>query len=128
MAAKRGRNTVLTGGAFNSIHAGHRYLLKKCRALGDYLVVVVAHDKHNKKPYAVPAKQRKRALERLRIADKVVIGSPKSFVNIVHRFKPRVIVLGYDQELPDEETKAVVKKIRIKVVRCRRFGNYSSRW
>src|SRR3989344_3786815 len=107
------RTVVLTGGTFNSLHLGHEYLLKKSKTLGDYLVVVLANDKHDKKPNAVPAK--------LRIADKVVVGSPNSFVGVVHRFKPKIIVLGYDQKLPDGETKKAAKKMKIKVVRCGRY-------
>ena len=118
------RMVVLTGGTFNSLHLGHEYLLKKSKILGDYLVVVLANDRHDKKPNAVPAKIRKKNIEKLGIADKVVIGSPDSFVGVVHRFKPKIIVLGYDQELPDEETKKAAKKMKIKVVRCGRYKSY----
>lgn len=120
------KSIVLTGGTFNSVHPGYKYLLKKAKALGDYLVVVIAHDKHNKKPNAVPVKVRKKNIERLRIADKVVIGSPKSFVGVVYKFKPKIIVLGYDQELPDEETKQAVKNMKISIVRCKKYRNYSA--
>lgn len=120
------RIVVLTGGTFNSLHPGHEYLLKKSKILGDYLVVVLAHDKHNKKPNAMPAKIRKRNVEKLKIADTVVIGSPNSFVGVVHKFKPKIIVLGYDQKLPDEETKKAVKKMKIKVVRFKKYRNYLS--
>ena len=121
------RTVVLTGGKFNRIHLGHKYLLKKCKFLGDYLVVVLAHDRHNNRRYAVPAGQRKKNLEKLKIADKVVVGSPNSFVKVVHRFKPGIIVLGYDQKLPDEETKKAVKKMKIRVVRMRRHGTNGRR-
>ncbi len=117
------KKTVLTGGTFNRIHPGHIYLLAKSKMLGK-LVVVLAHDVHNKKENAVPAMQRKKAMEELRIADAVVIGDPDKFVGIVEKYKPYVIVLGYDQQLPDTETKKHVQKKKIKVMRMERFGNY----
>ncbi|MCX6816226.1 MAG: adenylyltransferase/cytidyltransferase family protein [Candidatus Aenigmarchaeota archaeon] len=99
---------ILTGGKFNRIHLGHVWLLKKAKKLG-YLVVVIAHDVHNKRPYAVSSKVRKKNLEKLKIADKVVIGDKKKFVKAVRHFSPNVIVLGHDQKIPDKETKDFVK-------------------
>ncbi len=111
---------VLTGGKFNRVHPGHKWLLRKAKKLG-YLIVVVAHDNHNKKNYALPAKVRARKLRSLRIADKVVIGSPTSFVATVKKFKPEVIVLGYDQRLPQGVSDYVKKKkIAIAKFNCHR--------
>jgi len=120
------KKVILTGGKFNRIHPGHLWLLKRAKKLG-YLVVVIANDSHNKKPYAVPANKRKKMIEALDIADKVVIGAPKKFVRVVHRFRPSVIVLGYDQKLPDKETKEAVKKMKIRVVRFKKYGRYRTR-
>ena len=36
--------TVLVFGTFDGLHEGHQFFLKKARALGDRLVVVVARD------------------------------------------------------------------------------------
>ena len=120
---KRPNTVVLTGGTFNRIHPGHIYLLAKARMLGK-LVVVLANDVHNKKENAIPSRERKKALEALKIADKVIIGDADRFVGVVEKTKPSVIVLGYDQKLPDAETRAYVKKKKIKVVRMDRFGTY----
>ncbi len=119
------KKTVLTGGKFNKIHPGHIWLLKKAKKLG-YLVVVLAHDSHNKRFYAVSAKTRKRNMEKLSIADKVVVGDKKKFVKVVKKFKPHTIVLGYDQKMPDKETEKYVKEKKIKVVKLRKHGNYST--
>ncbi|MFH0948925.1 MAG: adenylyltransferase/cytidyltransferase family protein [Candidatus Aenigmatarchaeota archaeon] len=107
---------VLTGGTFNRLHPGHTYLLKKAKALG-YLVVVLAHDRHNKKSNAIPAIQRKKNLEKLGIADKIVIGNNEDYSKVVKRFKPDIIILGYDQSLPSIKTTA-------KIIRMKRFGRY----
>lgn len=125
MKYRSGKTVVLTGGKFNHIHPGHVRLLKRCRSLG-YLIVVLAHDSRNKKPYAVPVRQRKKNLEKLKMADRVVVGSPASFAGVVRRYRPDIIVLGYDQKLPDRETQKTVREMGIRVVRCRRFRNYST--
>lgn len=117
---------VLTGGKFNHIHPGHVWLLKKAKELG-YLIVVLANDRHNKRPYAISAAKRKKALQNLKIADKVVVGSPKSFVNVLKRYKPNIIVLGYDQRLPDIETGDYAREHRIIVVRMKKYGSHATK-
>ena len=92
---------ILVGGCFNLIHPGHIYFLKEAKKLGDELIVVLTNDKNNKKPYAVSAKKRRENLESLNIADKILIGDSKNKTKIVKKVKPDLIVLGYDQELPD---------------------------
>jgi FAD synthetase len=114
--------TVLTGGKFNRIHPGHIWLLKKAKSLGK-LVVVIANDKNNNRPYAVPAKQRKKQIELLGIADEVVIGNVKDFHKAAMKIDPSVIVLGYDQKMPIELEK-LGKKVRI--VKFKKHGNYST--
>jgi FAD synthetase len=110
---------VLAGGCFNKIHPGHIYFLKKAKEFG-YLIIVLTHDKNNKKPYAIPATKRKNSLAELKIADKIVIGNPKNFSTIVKKEKPDIIALGYDQRLPEGISK------RIKTVRIKRFRNYKT--
>ena len=119
------RKIVLIGGKFNHIHPGHVWLLKKAEKLG-YLVVVLANDKHNRRSYAMPARKRKIMIEKLKIADKVVIGSPTSFVRVVKKYKPNIIVLGYDQRMPDKETEEYVKKNKIKIIRFKKHGRHST--
>ncbi len=116
---------ILTGGKFNKIHPGHKWLLRKSKKLGN-LTVVVAHDKHNKKSYALPAKERARKLRSLHIADKVVIGSPISFVATVKKHKPEVIVLGYDQRLP-KGVADYVKKKKIAIAKFNCHKDYKTR-
>ena len=110
---------VLVGGCFNKIHSGHIYFLKEAKKLGDKLIVVLANDKNNKKPYALPAKERKRLLRSLNIADKILIGYFEDKIKIVKKVKPNIIALGYDQELP--EGLENLKHIRIK-----KLSNYST--
>ena len=69
---------------------------------------------------------RKKNLGKLRIADKIVIGDKKGFSGVIGKFNPDTIVLGYDQKLPDKETAQIAKKMRIKIVKFRRFGNHKT--
>lgn len=118
--------TILTGGKFNHIHPGHVWLLKKAERLGR-LIVVLAHDKHNRRSYAVKAKIRKKNLEKLKLADRIVIGSSTGFVGVVKKYKPNIIVLGYDQKIPDKITEDYIKKHKIRVVRFKKYGRHSTR-
>jgi FAD synthetase len=117
---------VLVGGCFNKIHLGHIKFLKEAKKLGDYLVVVLAHDKNNKKPYKIPAKIRKENLERLKIADKVIVGHRNDFRKTIEKEMPNIIALGYDQKLP-KDLEDYIKKLKIKIVRIKKFGNYRTR-
>jgi len=117
---------VLVGGCFNKIHYGHIKFLKEAKKLGDYLVVVLAHDKNNKKPYKVPAEIRKKNLEKLKIADKVIIGYENDFKKTLENEMPNIIVLGYDQSL-SKDLEDFAKKLKIKIVKMQKFGNYSTR-
>jgi FAD synthetase len=116
---------VLTGGKFNRIHPGHVWLLKRAKKLGN-LVVVLAHDRNNKREYAVKASARKKNLEQLYIADDIVVGSPTSFVAVVKKHRPDIIVLGHDQSLP-KGTEKYIREKNIKVVRFGKHGTHSTR-
>ncbi len=103
---------VLTGGCFNRIHKGHISFLKECRKLGR-LIVVLAHDSHNKKKNAVPAEVRKRNIESLQIADVVAIGDPEDYMKVVKKYKPDIVVLGHDQKLPPGKLPKKIKVVRL---------------
>ena len=120
------QTTVLCGGCFNAIHEGHEWFLKRAKALGDCLVVVIANDAHNVKPYARPAAARARALRTLGIADKVVIGSAKGFLTTILKIRPQVVVLGYDQTLPADVSDAL-GEMKIIVRRMPQYKKLSTR-
>lgn len=73
---KTGMKRVITYGTFDLLHYGHINLLKRARALGDYLIVVVSSDEFNwnekhKKCYFT-YEQRKHLLESIRYVDLVI--------------------------------------------------------
>lgn len=108
--------TVFAAGCFNRIHPAHLRLLRQARVLGDLLVVVLSHDSHNRKPRAVAASLRKKRLEALGVADRVVVGDSHGFAATLRREKPDLLVLGYDQRLPDAETEQAVRAMGVTMV------------
>lgn len=111
---------VLCGGRFNFPHKGHEYFLREAKSYGDYLIVVIAHDSHNLKNQGkVEMNRRKESIEKLNIADEVVIGDSEDFFKVVEKYKPNVIALGWDQKLPFDEKK--MENLGIKVVRIGRL-------
>jgi len=112
---------VLAGGCFNKIHKGHIFFLKNSKKLAGkngYLVVVLSNDKLNRKKYgkkAVKAVTRKRNIQKIKIANKVIIGHRTNFIAVVKKERPNIIALGYDQKLPVK--KSLVKGIEIKRIK-----------
>ncbi len=116
---------VLCGGCFNRLHEGHIYFLRTAKSLGrriaglngqsSVLVVVLSSDPLTKRKYgrnAAPAEERMKNIERLGIADKVVVGfHPANFKKTIQKYKPDIVALGYDQNI--ELGRAGLKIVRI---------------
>lgn len=100
-------------------------MLRTARLLGDRLVVVLANDAHNRKPSRVPAARRVAWVESLGVVDKVVVGRPDGFAATLRRENPNIIVLGYDQRLPDAQTERVARAAGIEVRRLPWFSGRS---
>lgn len=66
---------VITYGTFDLLHVGHINLLRRAKALGDYLVVAISSDEFNaiksKKAY-YPYEDRKIILEAIKYVDEVI--------------------------------------------------------
>jgi FAD synthetase len=122
---------VLAGGAFNILHPGHIFFLEKAKGLGDFLIVVVANDRTVKgKGYIIfPMRTRRRMVESLGIADKVVSGDRKNFFRVVKKERPDIIALGYDQEIDMEKLEGVANtnKLKIKITRIGKLEGYSTK-
>ena len=95
------KKRVVAFGVFDLIHPGHASFLKRARALGDELVVVVTRDTRVKleKGRAPLFKERERLalVSAMRWVDKAVLGEPAGRWTLLARLKPAVIALGYDQ-------------------------------
>ncbi len=66
---------VITYGTYDLLHVGHINLLRRARALGDYLVVVLSTDEFNAVKHKTayhPYEARKTILEAIRYVDEVI--------------------------------------------------------
>lgn len=92
---------VITYGTFDLLHYGHINLLKRAKALGDYLIVVLSSDKFNwnekhKKCYFT-YEQRKALLESIRYVDLVIPETNwEQKKTDVHEFHIDTFVMGDD--------------------------------
>ncbi|MCL2355021.1 MAG: adenylyltransferase/cytidyltransferase family protein, partial [Oscillospiraceae bacterium] len=92
---------ILTYGTFDLLHYGHIRLLKRAKALGDYLVVALSTDEFNqnlkdKKTYH-SYETRKEMLEALRVVDLVIPEENwEQKVDDVKRYEVDTVVMGGD--------------------------------
>ena len=91
---------VITYGTFDLLHYGHINLLKRAKALGDYLIVALSTDEFNalkgKKAFFT-YEQRKTLLEALRYVDLVIPeNSWEQKVNDMKEYHIDVFVMGDD--------------------------------
>lgn len=128
-------NRVLAFGAFDLLHPGHLFYLKKAKKLGDKLVVVVARDKNiefDKGQRAVKSEnERLQIVRALKPVDKALLGyKQKSRIKVIKKIKPDVIALGHDQKISKQKIKQYLKKegLKAKIVRLPSFKRkeYSS--
>ncbi|AEH52776.1 MULTISPECIES: glycerol-3-phosphate cytidylyltransferase [Heyndrickxia] len=91
---------VITYGTFDLLHWGHINLLKRARALGDYLIVGLSSDEFNeiknKKSYH-SYENRKLILEAIRYVDQVIPEhSWEQKIDDIKKYNVDVFVMGDD--------------------------------
>ncbi len=92
---------IITYGTFDLLHYGHINLLRRAKALGDYLIVALSTDEFNwnskqKKCYFA-YEQRKQLLESIRYVDLVIPETCwEQKVSDVQEFKVDTFVIGDD--------------------------------
>lgn len=94
---------ILTYGTFDLLHYGHINLLKRARALGDYLVVAISTDEFNKnmknKVCIQNYEERKTILENLRFVDLVIPENNwEQKINDVKLYQIDTFCMGSDWE------------------------------
>lgn len=100
---------IITYGTFDLLHNGHIRLLKRAKALGDYLVVALSTDEFNelkgKKSY-FPYKIRKEVLEAIKYVDEVIPENRwEQKIEDIREHKIDVFVMGNDWEGKFDELK-----------------------
>jgi FAD synthetase len=92
---------VMAFGTFDLFHAGHEECLKQAKQLGDNLIVVIARDetvKNVKGEYPINnEKERLKSVKNSGYADKVILGNFSNKHQVIVKYKPDIIALGYDQ-------------------------------
>jgi FAD synthetase len=107
---------VIVFGSFDPLHEGHLNFFRQAKKLGDFLTVVIARDEdireRKKRKARFGQDQRKEAVEKTRLADKVVLGDKTGEYTILDKEKPDIVAAGYDQEIP-QTLKDKLKQYRI---------------
>ncbi len=106
---------VMAVGVFDLLHAGHLHYVEQAKALGDELVVVVAHDDTVRKQKHEPVTSqalRCRMVQGLKPVDTAIIGNPPTMpiYEILETVKPDIIALGYDQKHSLDTIKKALKE------------------
>ncbi|MBI4137633.1 MAG: adenylyltransferase/cytidyltransferase family protein [Candidatus Sungbacteria bacterium] len=94
---------VMVFGVFDHLHDGHRSFLKQARKHGSELIVVVARDSVaavlKQKTPRESERKRMAALRRVPGVWKVVLGDRmQGTYEVIKKWKPDVICVGYDQK------------------------------
>lgn len=94
---------VITYGTYDLLHYGHINLLRRARALGDYLIVALSTDEFNReqkgKKCYFSYEQRKQLLEAVRYVDLVIPEEDwEQKVSDVKEFRVDTFVIGDDWE------------------------------
>lgn len=109
------KKIILTYGTYDLLHIGHIKLLKRAKALGDYLIVGLSTDDFNRlkhKDCFLPYEQRKAVLESIRYVDKVIPEEnweQKKWD--IEKHKVDVFVMGNDWEGKFDELKKYCKVV-----------------
>ncbi|MBQ4114789.1 glycerol-3-phosphate cytidylyltransferase [bacterium] len=93
---------IITYGTYDVLHYGHINLLKRAKALGDYLIVALSTDEFNnlkgKKSYYT-YEQRKKILESCRFVDLVIPEENwEQKINDAQKYQADIFVMGDDWE------------------------------
>ena len=93
--------TVMVFGAFDILHKGHHYFLKKAKSYGDKLIVVVARDctlEHvkSRKPYH-SQETRLQKVSEIEYVERAVLGNLGDKYQVICDENPDILVFGYDQ-------------------------------
>ena len=91
---------ILTYGTFDLLHFGHIEILRRAKALGDYLIVALSTDEFNalkgKKAYH-NYETRKKMLEAIRYVDLVIPEEKwEQKISDVEKYQVDVVVMGSD--------------------------------
>ena len=107
------KRTIITYGTYDLLHIGHMNLLRRARALGDYLIVGLSTDEFNRikhKDCFLSYAQRKAILEAIKYVDKVIPENNwKQKAGDIKKYKADILVMGDDWKGKFDELKKYCK-------------------
>ncbi|MGC9113842.1 MAG: adenylyltransferase/cytidyltransferase family protein [Candidatus Micrarchaeia archaeon] len=117
-------------GTFDVLHLGHLKFFEAARRLGSELVVVVARDwivekVKGRKPFFSEG-ERLELVSALKPVDKAVLGCEGNKYEVIKRFKPDVVVLGYDQKDDARVLRAKLDEMGLKKTRVVRLKPFAT--
>lgn len=99
--AKKQQHIWITFWTFDIVHKWHIHYLKESKKYCKKLITIVARDINVEKIKWVPPlkneTQRKKSVENLKIADKVILWDKIDPLKWIHKLKPNVLCIWYDQ-------------------------------
>jgi len=112
---KQKNKIVFTNGCFDILHYGHIQYLKKCKSMGDKLIVGLNSDKSIRKikGHGRPIKKQKERqslLEALEFVDYVVVFNETTPARLIELVTPDVLAKGGDWKIQNIVGYAHVKK------------------
>jgi len=118
---------VLVFGTFDRLHPGHINFFEQAKALGDYLIAVVARDTTvNKVKGRFPKRSellRLKAVKQCKTVNEAALGNFGDPYAIIKKINPDIIALGYDQNSFTADLPDYIKKenLNIEIVRLRAY-------
>jgi len=127
---------VLAFGTFDHFHPGHAAYLEQAAALGDYLIVVVARDvnvwKIKNKQARQTEKLRKNGvaayLKSKKIKGRAVLGLKGNRLQVLPKYRPDIIALGYDQQIDEQALRAELLSLDLKTEIKRLKSHYPEKY
>ena len=115
------KKIIYTSGTYDLAHFGHLNILKKAKALGDYLIVGVSTDalvsKYKKMKPIVCYKDRIAIIQELKCVDKVIKQEKFFDVKQLKKYNISTIVLGDDWKNKSfPELEKCLKELNIKMI------------
>ena len=117
----RGAKKVMVFGVFDWLHPGHLSFLKQAAQYGDELIVVVARDSSVKKlKNKIPVHNEKERLLMIKkepLVHLAVLGDSRlGSYDVIKKYKPDLICLGYDQKYLEKDLKQRMEEKKIPLV------------
>ncbi len=119
---------VMVFGTFDIFHKGHEDFFRQAREFGGYLIVVIARDENVFKIKGnLPDNteiNRQNEISKSEFADEAVLGNLNDRYEVIKKFKPDAICLGYDQKVLIEELEKKLIEFDLGSTKLMRLNSY----